>query len=419
MQCAAPRRPLRIGLVVWPVYEIAVLARSLGRLDSKRVHLLDYGSNSEALRAYQNGVIDGVALTTSYVIELLALSSNDRIVLVIDVSTGGDALVASANIKSVRDLKGRRIGLETGSLGLLVLSRALEHGELAKTDVHVVPVDASGQQAAFNAGAVDAVVTYEPMRSTLVARGARDIFNSSMMPNEIVDVLVVRESAVREREQALTHLTDAWFYALDYLRRHPVDAAARVAPRENLTADAYLASLKGVQILGSRGKPTVAQRRSTVVGRSSGIAGRCDAPYWPADHPSASRLHRRGAIHSVNLKSRRFPPLLRYSVPAMMLGIAIAMLWVSYIVETSAARRRVEEETARRLRLLGSVLSDDIENAVRNGQQARLSTTIAHARSDPDVTLAVLFDGSNQVIASSDYMLRSVTVDKTPFARVG
>ena len=249
VQCAAPGRPLRIGLVVWPVYEIAVLARSLGRLDSKRVHLLDYGSNSAALRAYQSGVIDGVALTTSYVLELLALSSNDRIVLVIDVSTGGDALVASANIKSVRDLKGRRIGLESGSLGLLVLSRALEHGELVKTDVHVVPVDATGQLAAFKAGVVDAVVTYEPTLSTLIARGARDIFNSSMMPNEVVDVLVVRESAVREREQALTHLTDAWFYALDYLLRHPVDAAARVAAREDLTADAYLASLKGVHIL--------------------------------------------------------------------------------------------------------------------------------------------------------------------------
>ena len=38
---------------------------------------------------------------------------------------------------------------------------------------------------------------------------------------------------------------------------------------------------------------------------------------------------------------------------------AIAMLWVSYIVGTSAARRRVGEETARRLRC-GSVLSDDI-----------------------------------------------------------
>jgi NitT/TauT family transport system substrate-binding protein len=226
-----------------------VLARSLGRLDSKRVHLLDYGSTADALRAYQSGVVDGVGLTTSYVIELLAVSSNDRIVMVIDVSNGGDALVASANIKSVRELRGRRIGVEGGSLGALVLWRALEYGELAKTDVHLVPVDATGQQAAFAAGAVDAVVTYEPTRSTLVARGANDIFNSSMMPNEIVDVLVVRGAAIREQEQALAHLTDAWFYALDYLRRHPVDAAARVAPREDLTADAYLASLKGAQIL--------------------------------------------------------------------------------------------------------------------------------------------------------------------------
>ena len=249
VQCAVPGRPLRIGLPVWPVYEIAVLARSLGRLDGKRVHLLDYGSTAEALRAYQSGVVDGVGLTTSFVIELLALSSNDRIVMVIDVSNGGDALVASANIKSVRELRGRRIGVEGGSLGSLVLWRALEYGELAKTDVHLVPVDATGQQTAFDAGTVDAVVTYEPTRSALVARGANDIFNSSMMPNEIVDVLVVREAAIHEQEQALAHLTDAWFYALDYLRRHPVDAAARVAPREDLTADAFLASLKGAQIL--------------------------------------------------------------------------------------------------------------------------------------------------------------------------
>ena len=249
-QCASPERPLRIGLAVWPVYEIPVLARSLGRLDTRRVDLLDYGSTAEALRAYQNGVIDGAGLTTSYVIDLLALSPvNDRIVLVIDISKGGDALVASPNIKSVRELKGRRIAVETGSLGSLVLSRALEYGEIAKTDVHVVPTDATGQQAAFKAGAVDAVVTYEPTRSALVAQGGHDIFNSSMMPNEIVDVLVVRETAVREKRQALTHLIDAWFYALDYLQRHPVDAAARVAPREDLTADAYLMALKGVEIL--------------------------------------------------------------------------------------------------------------------------------------------------------------------------
>jgi len=249
-QCVAPRRPLRIGLVVLPIYEIPVLARALGQLDSTQVQLLDYGSAAAALRAYRNGVVDGVALTTSYVVELLTLSSNDRIVLVIGVSKGGDAMVATPAVREIRQLKGRRIAVESGSLGSLVLSRALEHGGLAKTDVHVVPVDVNGQEAAFNSGAVDAVITYEPLRSTLIERGAHDIFNSSMMPNEIVDVLVVQESATRERQEAIAHLTQAWFQALDYLRRHPADAAARVAPREGVSAHAYLSTLDGVQIFG-------------------------------------------------------------------------------------------------------------------------------------------------------------------------
>ena len=115
-------------------------------------------------------------------------------------------------------------------------------------------------------------------------------------------------------------------------------------------------------------------------------------------------------------RSRRFPPLLRYFVPALMLGLAIATLWISSVLETRVARRRVEEETARRLRVLAAVLSDDIENAVRHGQPARLWSSVATARSDPDVTLAVPVDGTNQVVASSDYMLRSATVDKTPIA---
>jgi NitT/TauT family transport system substrate-binding protein len=227
-----------------------VLARSLGRLDARQIQLLDYGSAAGALRAYRNGVIDGVALPTSYVVELLTLSSSDRIVLVIGASKGGDALVASPAIRDVKQLKGRRIAVESGSLGSLVLSRALEHGGLSKTDVHVVPVDVSGQEAAYSAGAVDAVITYEPLRSTLIDRGAHDVFNSSMMPNEIVDVLVVHHGVLNERPEAITHLTNAWFEALDYLQRHPSDAAARVAPREDVTPEAFLTSLEGVQLFG-------------------------------------------------------------------------------------------------------------------------------------------------------------------------
>lgn len=248
-QCADPARPLRVGLVVWPPYELPVLARSLGRLDPARVDLVDYGSPAEALRAYRNGVIDAVALTTTYVIELLSDSQNDRIVQVIDVSKGGDAVVASPVIHAVHQLRGRRIGVESGSLGGFVLARALQNGGLSPADVQLVSVDITGQEAAFKSGAIDAVVTYEPLRSRLLADGARDVFNSAMMPNEIVDVLVVHESAVEQHERSLRHLTDAWFDSLTYLRERQDDAASRVALREKVTAEAYLQSLRGTELL--------------------------------------------------------------------------------------------------------------------------------------------------------------------------
>jgi NitT/TauT family transport system substrate-binding protein len=248
-QCADPVRPLRLGLIVWPAYELPVLARSLGRLDPARVDIVDYGSPAEALRAYRNGVIDAVALTTTYVIELLSDAQIDRIVLVIDVSKGGDAVVASPSIHAVHQLRGRRIGVESGSLGGFVLARALQNGGLSPRDVELVSIDVPGQEAAFRSGTIDAVVTYEPFRSRLLADGARDVFNSAMMPNEIVDVLVVREAAIARHDRALRHLADAWFDGLEYLQDHKEDAAARVAARERVTPDGFLLSLRGTELL--------------------------------------------------------------------------------------------------------------------------------------------------------------------------
>jgi PAS domain S-box-containing protein len=99
-----------------------------------------------------------------------------------------------------------------------------------------------------------------------------------------------------------------------------------------------------------------------------------------------------------------------------MLAIATILLSVSYVVEISIARRRVETETARRLRVLGEVFSNEIENTIRNSQTSRLSSTLAHATADPDIALALLFDVGNRVLVSSDDRLRARLLEDTPFA---
>jgi NitT/TauT family transport system substrate-binding protein len=59
--------------------------------------------------------------------------------------------------------------------------------------VHLVEAPLGQLDQLYAAGEIDAAVTFEPMRSRLKAAGARVVFSSASLPNEILDVLVIRQ----------------------------------------------------------------------------------------------------------------------------------------------------------------------------------------------------------------------------------
>lgn len=247
--CAPPEVPLRVGANAWPGYEPMFLARSLGCYEGHPIQLLVFPSTVEIIRAYRNGLIDVAAVTLD---EALLISqtqpSQHRIVLACDGSHGADVILARPQFPTLHDLQGRRVGVETTALGAYVLARALEQVGLEPTDVTTVEVPLSRHVAAFTTGQVDAVVTFEPHRSTLLAAGAATVFDSSKIPGEIVDVLLTRRELSDSQSQALAALVSGWFRGLDHLRQHPDDAARRSAPRANVTPQQFLDSLQGLQL---------------------------------------------------------------------------------------------------------------------------------------------------------------------------
>lgn len=247
--CSPPPEPLRVGLLLWPAYELPFLAREAGELPPDRVELVDFRSPAEVLRAYRQDLVDAVALTGGYALELAAESPEHRIALVIDYSEGGDALVARPGIEDLSGLEGARIGLESSTLAFHILGRALEHAGLRPEQVRVVPVDIAEHLNAYRAGDVDAVVTYEPMVTHVREEGARVLFDSTSMPGEIVDVLITREETLRERREELQLLADSWFSGQERLRREPTAAAAVMAPREGVDAGTLLAALGGIRLV--------------------------------------------------------------------------------------------------------------------------------------------------------------------------
>ncbi len=239
--------PLRVGTHIWPGFEPLYLAREAGYYPRETIRLVEYTTGTDGIRAFRAGAIDAVVLTLDEGLLLAETSPDMAIVLVLDASHGGDAILTRSILSSLRALKGKRVGLETSALGAYVLTRALQTVGMTSKDVRMVPLETMEQERAFKDGRVDAVVTYEPFRTKLLALGARQVFDSSQIPGEIVDVLVVRRSSVAEHQEQIGQVVQGWFKALDLLRKERGRAVAVMARRERLSADQFGRALEGLR----------------------------------------------------------------------------------------------------------------------------------------------------------------------------
>jgi NitT/TauT family transport system substrate-binding protein len=239
-----PKTPLRVGANVWPGYEPLFLARELGYYQGHPIELREYPSATEVSQALRNGDLEVAALTLDETLLLAQTTPDIRAILIMDFSNGADVLMAKPEIKTLQDLKGRKIGVESNALGDYVLTRALDKAALSLKDIQVVHVGAAEHEQAYKKNLVDAVVTFEPARSNLLKAGARIAFDSSQIPREIVDVLVVRQQLLTQREADLKALLKGWFRALDYNQNNPKEAANKMAVREQVTAEQFIESLK-------------------------------------------------------------------------------------------------------------------------------------------------------------------------------
>ncbi|MFW5926817.1 MAG: ABC transporter substrate-binding protein [Wenzhouxiangella sp.] len=246
--CGQPEEPARIGVLLWPPYELAYLAEAEDLLPDERFRLIDYQTPAEVLRAYRNGLIDGFFLTTQYAIGDHPDRPGTRIIHAINRSDGGDSLLAREGIESLDELAGRSLALEAGPLGAYMLQRVFDHCQLERPDLDLHFIDTPGHVDAFAGGRVDAVITYEPFRSRVKAAGGHDLFTSADIPGEIVDVLYVSGHLIEERHADLVGFVRGLEQARQLLEKQPESALPVMAERHRLSTEEFARALQGVQL---------------------------------------------------------------------------------------------------------------------------------------------------------------------------
>jgi NitT/TauT family transport system substrate-binding protein len=177
-----------------------------------------------------------------------------------DYSHGGDVILARPPIDTLEGIRGKRVGLENTALGSYVISRALEITGLGGDEITVVPLMVDEQERAYDEQRVDVVVTFEPVRTKLLTKGANQIFDSRSIPKEIVDILIVRNSFLEARPQTVRQLLKGWFTALDRLSRTPDEAHRIIARRLAITREETRDSYKGLLL------PDLAENKTMLFG---------------------------------------------------------------------------------------------------------------------------------------------------------
>ncbi|MFO1475197.1 MAG: ABC transporter substrate-binding protein [Verrucomicrobiota bacterium] len=242
--------PIKIGYSDWPGWTAWQIAKEKGlfKKNGVDVELVWFPIYTDSLTALNTGKIDANCSAWCDVIPPLAEGVKLKVVLVNDNSAGNDAVIAKPGIKSIKDLKGKTVATELGTVEHFALLQALAKNGMTEKDVDFKNLAVPDAAAAFIAGKVDAAAVWQPWINQIQKEGkGTAIFTSKEIPGLIPDLLVFQAGFVAEHPQEVQKIVATWFDVLDFIRHHEKEAVAIMAKVVEQKPEDYLAFMPGTK----------------------------------------------------------------------------------------------------------------------------------------------------------------------------
>ncbi|WP_162594350.1 taurine ABC transporter substrate-binding protein [Variovorax sp. PBL-E5] len=232
---------MRIGWQVGDVSTVLTLAveRKIFEAQGLSVELRGFPAGPAMLPALAAGEIDvawmGEFPTTSGYANGLPI----EVILVPHMHRTHIRLIGNpANgIRSIADLKGKKIGVTIGSTSHHHLIRALSMAKLTPRDVTMVNLAPANMVPAYVSGQVDAIVTWEPGAGEVEARGGLRLATTESIGSITGILWVARSEYVQKHPLEIQKFLHAWEKATDEYRRNPMESMKYEAKRLNQSVD--------------------------------------------------------------------------------------------------------------------------------------------------------------------------------------
>jgi len=269
---AAASEKIRVLAPTWVGFAPALVADKLGyyKEDGIEVEFKFEDDRSNVLAAMARGDIEADMRTVGEHQGRPRDAKTPGVIIgTIDLSVGGDGVVADGSIGSVADLKGKTVAVEPNIPARLLLQMELAKSGLSLKDVKLKEIATADTIAVFNDASIAAVGTYEPFMSqavkTVAARKPKIISSSKDAPGLILDIITARQDDLKANPEKYKKFLRGIYRAVDYFKKEPKKFAEIAAPIYGLKPEEvteiidsslrYTTYEEAVEFLGTGGKP--------------------------------------------------------------------------------------------------------------------------------------------------------------------
>jgi NitT/TauT family transport system substrate-binding protein len=251
---SAAGAPLRIGYSDWPGWVAWQVAIDKGWLSEAGLDVtFDWFDYSASMEAFAAGKIDGDFVTNGDALVMGAGGARNAMILITDYSNGNDMIVARPGIKSLADLKGKRIGIETGLVDHLLLLDGLKKQGMTQNDVTLVNSKTNETPQVLASGQVDAIGAWQPNAGLAMKAlpGSRPVYTSAQSPGLIYDVLTVNPASIAAHRADYIKMVQVWDKVVSYINdpKTQDDAVQIMAARVGLAPAKYQLLLAGTHLV--------------------------------------------------------------------------------------------------------------------------------------------------------------------------
>ena len=251
---AEAAQPLKVGYSDWPGWVAWQVAIEKNWFKEAGVDVkFEWFDYSASLDAFAAGKIDAVTMTNGDALVTGAGGAKSVMVMLTDFSNGNDMIVAKPGVASLKDLKGKKIGLEQGLVEHLLLLNGLKKAGLKESDVKLVNVKTNETPQALSSADISAIGAWQPVsgEAMKLVPGAKPIYTSADEPGLIYDVVAVNPGSAKARRADWQKLIKVWDKVVAYINdpKTQPDAVKIMAARSGVSPAQYLPLLKGTKLL--------------------------------------------------------------------------------------------------------------------------------------------------------------------------